>query len=115
LSREDFMSLRALAPAGDILYHYYDIEGHFLETTFENRLVCLGANEIRKVPYTLTAVCGLEKRYALLGGLRTGITKYLVVDDLLAEEVLRIKDLAAEEYRKKISDDVGFGQMLSQL
>jgi len=107
-SKQDFLELYNLKAAGNIMSYYFDINGNFLSTSFNDRLICFPKEKISNIPYTLAVVFGFEKRYALLGALRSKVIKFLIVDDILAKEVLNLSNLRKEDYDKTIENDKDF-------
>ncbi len=115
LHKDEFLELKNLKAAGNLLYYYYDIAGNFLNTSFDNRIICFPKDKIKDVSYTVAVAYGAEKKYGLLGALRTGLIKFLVTDVSLARQTLEIKDLTVKEFEKLFSMDQKFNQYVENL
>ncbi len=73
---------------GDICFRYFDWDGHqFLNTGFEQRIIGVSVDQLRKTASVVVAE-GDEKARPLLGALRTGIVSALFIDETLAQAVL---------------------------
>jgi len=115
LHKNEFLELKRLYAAGNILFYYFDIEGNFLNTSFDNRIICLPKENIKDISYKVAAVFGHEKKYGVLGALRTGLINFLILDNVLAEKILEIKDLSQKEFKKKCGEDINFNDYINQM
>lgn len=115
LDKEEFLELKKLKSVGNILYYYYDIDGNFLKPSFDNRIICFPREKIKEVPYTIAVVYGNNKKYGLLGALRTGLVKFLIMDSQLAKAVLEIKDISSKEFEKLYRKDIKFNNYINNI
>ena len=86
---EDLVKIKAQGTMGDILGHCFDIDGNFLETHIEDRLVSIPINLLRSIDKRVAIAGGIEKAPAIVGALRTGIVTNLIIDEKTAQEVLK--------------------------
>ncbi len=115
LHKEEFIELKRLYASGNILYYYYDIEGNFLLTNYDNKIICLPREKIKSIPYKIASVYGGYKKYGVLGALRTGLINFLVLDSILAGEIMEIKDTDQREYKKIFDKDLKFQKYFNEI
>ena len=80
--------LREKGIIGEIGWNFYNVNGKFIETGFENKIVNLSVSEIRKMKKKVTIAFGKEKIEVLKAFLKTGITNILITDSLTAIGIL---------------------------
>jgi len=115
LHKDEFLELKELNAAGNILYYYYDIKGNFLKTDFDERIICFPREEIKRVPYKVAIVYGEDKKYGVIGALRTKLIKFLIIDSKLAKSVLDIKDINRREFRVLFKKDQEFNNYIMSI
>lgn len=76
-----------LGAVGDIMGHYYDIQGKPVITGLEGRLVGLEPEQIFAIP-TVIGVAGGDKVDAVLGAVKGGYIDVLITDDQTAAAIL---------------------------
>jgi DNA-binding transcriptional regulator LsrR (DeoR family) len=81
--------LRQRGAVGDILGHFFDINGQPVRCAVDDRLIALGIEQVRALPTTIAVAGGLEKTEAILGALRTGCLDVLVTDSRTATAVVQ--------------------------
>ncbi len=96
LSAEDMEMVASRGAVGDILSHYFDIEGNLVPTPWEDRIVGLTMEELRRVENVVGVAAGEEKTDAVIGAVRSGVINTLVVDEPLAEAIID----AEEEFQR---------------
>ncbi|MCT0165691.1 DNA-binding transcriptional regulator [Lactobacillus helveticus] len=77
--------------AGFIMGRPYNIKGEFF-SDFEKHICGISMNDITRTPIRFCIVRNRFKSKALLGALRSGIITHLVINDDLAQRVLREAD-----------------------
>ena len=82
--------LRALGAVGDVLGSYVDAAGRSIAAAGTSRVVGLSIEELRKVTTVVAVVSEPEKPQAILGVLRAGVVRVLVVDEHNARMVLAL-------------------------
>ena len=115
LHKDEFLELKKLNAAGNIFYYYYDIEGNFLKTNFNDRIICFPKEEIRKIPYNVAIAYGKVKKYGVIGALRTKLIKFLIIDSELAKSILDIKDISNREFLELYDKDIDFNNYINNL
>ena len=90
LQKEDYEELIKINAVGAMNEYFFDIEGNFLKTHFYDRLISLPIEKVRMCKNTYCFVCTDTKKIALIGLLRTGIIKNLILDKYLAKEIIEL-------------------------
>jgi DNA-binding transcriptional regulator LsrR (DeoR family) len=88
LTHQDIQSLEDRGCVGDILTRYFDIHGQAIPTPWDDRMIGLDLEQVRKIENLVAVASGGEKALAVLGALRGGLINTLIVDAVLAERVL---------------------------
>ena len=78
------------AAAGDVLRHYYDVEGQPLSWAGEDRLLAVTPDQLRRTPVVIGAAASRAKAASILGAARAGLIDVLVTDLRAAEAVLAL-------------------------
>jgi DNA-binding transcriptional regulator LsrR (DeoR family) len=81
--------MRARGAVGDIFGRYFDVHGNRILGDVDDRIMTLSWEDFQSIENVMAVVCGLEKRNAILGALRTGLFKGLIIDDQTALAVLK--------------------------
>jgi len=89
LSDEQLIELAQHGVVGDICGHFIDIHGRPVRTLFDNRMIGINIEDIRRIPCVFSVGGGVAKGKAILGALRSGLLHILVTDKGAALEVLR--------------------------
>lgn len=87
--RQAVEAVRREGGAGDLLARPFRIDGTFVETDYTQRLIAADITVLKKVPCLTGVAAGIEKTDAIIGALRSGLLKTLVVDERAAAAVLR--------------------------
>jgi DNA-binding transcriptional regulator LsrR (DeoR family) len=74
---------------GDIMYHFFDIDGNEI-SCISNRIISINLDVLCNIPNVLFVSGGHNKVRSILGALRTGCVKILITDEETAEEILSI-------------------------
>jgi DNA-binding transcriptional regulator LsrR (DeoR family) len=88
LTHQDFQLLADQGCVGDILTRYYDIQGQEFIAPWNERMIGLNLEQIRKIDNLIAVASGKEKALAVLGALRGGYINTLIVDVELAKQIL---------------------------
>lgn len=115
LHKSEFLELRDLNAAGNILYYYYDIEGNFLNANFNGRIICLPKEKLKDIPYRIAVAYGKNKKFGVIGALRTKLVKFLILDSQLAKGILDIKDISKKEFEKLCKKDINFNNYINNI
>jgi deoxyribonucleoside regulator len=81
---EEMAELRNLHAVGDILGHCFTIDGEFIPSGLENRLISIPIDLLANSRTRRAVVVGSYKTDALKGALRTGLINELITDDITA-------------------------------
>lgn len=73
---------------GDVCGRYFDIEGNLIDAEFYDRMISIDLDQLRKVKTVIAVAGGVEKTQAVLSSIKTGIYSVLVIDELLAQNIL---------------------------
>jgi len=90
---EAFRTLSKKGAVGDICVRYFDAEGKFIVDDLYERVLGAPVEDLKRAQGALCMASGPEKAEAILGALRTGVVKKLVMDEPTAIAAL---DLMAE-------------------
>ena len=88
LSASVIDQLKARGAVGDISGRYFDREGKRVLGDVEDRMLALSWKDFQRLGNLVAVVCGLDKRDAILGALRTGVLNCLIIDDQTALALL---------------------------
>jgi deoxyribonucleoside regulator len=80
--------MRVRGAVGDISGRYFDINGKRILGDTEDRIMALSWEDLQSLKNIVAVVCGLEKKNAILGALRTGLISRLIIDDQTALALL---------------------------
>jgi DNA-binding transcriptional regulator LsrR (DeoR family) len=89
-SLDEIGRLRREGAVGDVLGNYVDAAGRAIESPDTGRLVGLSLDDLRAIETVVAVVSEPEKPQAILGVLRTGVLRVLVVDEGNAKMVLAL-------------------------
>ena len=87
---EAFRALEARAAVGDICARYFDRNGRFIVDDYYERVVGVPVEDLKRARSTLCMASGVEKAEAIVGALRTGVAKRLVMDEPTARAALEL-------------------------
>ena len=82
--------LQTRGAVGDMVCRSFDVQGRPIITDFEDRLISLTLDEIRKIKPVVAVGGGIVKASAILGALRTGCIDILVTDEQAARKVISL-------------------------
>ena len=93
LNAEEQRQLQEQHPVGDICGRFYDLHGTPLGPPTSKRIIAVEFARLVDIPVLVGVAAGIEKALGVLGALRSEALDVIVVDSLLAEEVLRLHHL----------------------
>jgi len=88
LKPRDVEVLKRGGAVGEICGRFYDADGKECDTPFRDRVISLGLDKLRRMAEVVGVVSGSDRTAAILGAIRGGILKSLVIDDLAAQALL---------------------------
>lgn len=89
LTKRQVSELQRKGVVGDVLMHFYDIEGKFVTTPFDKRVISLTWEELKRIPYVVVMAAGPQKVEPLLGILRSGLCNCVITDAETAQSLLK--------------------------
>lgn len=92
LTKESLQKLKNEECVGDICLQPYKISGEVIRDNISNRVIGIGADDLKNIPRVVGIAGGREKAKAILGALRGGFIDVLVTDNITAENILKIKN-----------------------
>jgi DNA-binding transcriptional regulator LsrR (DeoR family) len=84
VTSDEMNELKKLNAVGDILGHCFTIDGEFIASNLEDRLISIPIDVLRRCETRRAVVVGTYKAEALCGALRTGVINELVTNDITA-------------------------------
>jgi DNA-binding transcriptional regulator LsrR (DeoR family) len=81
---------------GEVISHVYDKNGCLVKDTFDEHIIAVSFEDLKKIPIRVGVAYGKEKQEAILGALRGGIVNVLITDIEVAEYLLKADPLAPE-------------------
>lgn len=92
VSTSEFAHLQAIGVVGDICGRFFDSDGEPLRSTFEERVVGIELEDLRRASLALGVAGGEEKVAPLLGVLRGRYLNGIVTDEQTALGILRLDE-----------------------
>jgi DNA-binding transcriptional regulator LsrR (DeoR family) len=80
ISADQLKALEAEGTVGEIGGQFYEISGQLHPCTYNQRMIGLTMDEMKRIPNTIAVAMGVKKAEAILGALRTGVIKILSTD-----------------------------------
>jgi DNA-binding transcriptional regulator LsrR (DeoR family) len=90
LSLDEIARLRDQGAVGDILGHYFDVQGVLIRAPHGDRVIALSMRDLRGIGTVIAVASEREKTVAILGALQGGIVDVLIVDEANARAVLEL-------------------------
>jgi DNA-binding transcriptional regulator LsrR (DeoR family) len=87
-TKDELSELARLGAVGDICVHFFDIDGRPVQSSFDERVIGVTLEELRRVPRVVAVAGGQRKTRALLGAMRGGYIDVLVTDCFTATRLL---------------------------
>lgn len=88
LTESDIDEVGRQEPAGDICGRFYDRKGKAIATPFDDRIVGIRLEDLKKARAVLAVAAGAEKATPMLGALRGGYLTHVATDAVVARAVL---------------------------
>ncbi|RWO61705.1 sugar-binding domain-containing protein [Mesorhizobium sp.] len=74
--------------AGDVIRHYFDVEGKLIPWEGEGRMIAMSPAQLRAVPLVIGVGASPEKAKAIIGAVRASLINALVTDTKTAQAIL---------------------------
>jgi DNA-binding transcriptional regulator LsrR (DeoR family) len=91
ISAEALNRLKQQGAVGDIGGQFFDLAGEPISSDYNQRVIGLTLQEMRRIPNTIAVARGQNKVKAILGALHTGVVNVLATDQRTAKEVLELE------------------------
>ncbi len=88
LTDEQHDTLVAAGAIGDLLFHFFNVEGKLVDHEINERVMSVGIDRLRKAPIRLLASGGPEKVSALIGAMRLVDPTVLITDEMTATSMM---------------------------
>lgn len=76
--------------AGDVIRHYFDVNGRLLRWNGDNRLIAISVEQLRTVPLVVGLAVSPDKARAIIGASRAKLINALVTDVPTAQAILGV-------------------------
>ncbi|MEW6631277.1 MAG: sugar-binding domain-containing protein [Pseudomonadota bacterium] len=76
--------------AGDVLRHYFDVEGTLISWEGESRMIAMSPAQLRATRLVIGIAASPEKARAIIGAVRAGLINALVTDTNTAQAIIDI-------------------------
>lgn len=83
---------RLTSAVGDVIRHYFDIDGQLVPWSGADRLIALSVQQLRQIPSVIGVAVSAAKAAAIIGAARSRLINILVTDVRTAEAVLDLCD-----------------------
>lgn len=84
--------LKELQVCGEVIGRYYDVNGTFINTQFDDRIIGIEIHDYLKIPIRTGIAYGSKKVPAIVAALKGGIINVIVTDSITAKMVLKELD-----------------------
>ena len=84
--------LRSLGAVGDILGHFFDQHGELIPSHYEQRVMSLELDQLKRIPRVMCVAGGLDKVKPIRAALEAELFDTLVTDELVAQALIESED-----------------------
>ncbi len=84
IERADLERLQAAGAIGDALGHYFDVNGQPISTFMDDRIIGIGLEDLKNIPWSVVVAGGEEKHAVVQAALRGGYFNVLITDTVTA-------------------------------
>lgn len=88
IGQENLSDLIEQEAVGDVCARYFNQQGQFLDTEFNDRLLGISLEQLHHARNVIAVAVGIEKAKAVRGALSANLITHLFVDEALAEILL---------------------------
>ncbi|GAA4001250.1 transcriptional regulator LsrR [Deinococcus rubellus] len=89
VSASELTLFRRMGAVGDVLGHFYDVEGKMLDISLHQQIIGISLSQLGTIPIRIGASGGPPKVAAILGALAGGHINVLITDEETATQLLR--------------------------
>lgn len=90
VDQADIAALQNRGAVGDVLGHFFDIDGQPVPSPIDDRFVGLSLEELKRIPTVVCVAGGPSKVCSILGALRGKYADVLITDEETARAILRV-------------------------
>lgn len=94
ISQDELDHLRELGAAGDISLRFFDVQGHLVQSSLNDRVIGIPLDQLKQIKRVVGVAGGLDKLEAIYGALRGRLINVLITDAELARALI---DYAAQQ------------------
>ncbi|MCK5157374.1 MAG: winged helix-turn-helix transcriptional regulator [Spirochaetales bacterium] len=80
--------LKKMNSIGDVLGHCFTVDGKYVSSPLEDRLVSIPTKVLKKIPRRFAIVLGTYKVMAIKGAINAGLITDLITDNITAEQLV---------------------------
>ena len=80
--------LEAKGAVGDILYHFYDLDGQLVDHPINDRVMSVDVDRLRRAPMRILTSGGEDKIDALIGAMKLVEPTVFITDEESARSIL---------------------------
>ena len=91
LSDKERKSVTNSGAVGDLLFHFYDINGALVDHEINDRIVSVDIESLKNIPVKVLASGGADKLNSMFGALALINPQILVTDEYTARDLIRLK------------------------
>ncbi len=91
LTNQDTAQLAKAGAVGEICGRFYDRDGNECQTSYRDRVISMDFADLRRAEQVIAVVAGSDRTEAILGALRGGLLKFLVIDRAGATALLEAR------------------------
>ena len=89
LNNDEIKRLRSLGAIGEVCGYFYDKNGSSVQTGYENRIIGVNLDDLKKIDLVIGVAGGNYKKDAILGALRGGYIDTLITDEATAAQIVK--------------------------
>ncbi|WP_339860746.1 sugar-binding transcriptional regulator [Paremcibacter congregatus] len=89
ISADELDKVARQGAVGDVLSHYYDIEGKEIKTAWQEAMISIDMAQLRNIDNIIGVAAGADKANSMIGAIRCGILNRIIIDVELAEAMTR--------------------------
>ena len=88
ITETDMAQVSEQGAVGDILSHYYTIDGTEVPTSWQESMISIDLAQLKKIDNIIGVAAGASKVTSLIGAIRGGILNRVIIDVALAEALV---------------------------
>ena len=88
-SEVELTKLLNFRQVGDVLTHYFNLKGEFCELPTYKRLINFPVKSLEEVEEVIAVAGGINKKYSIIGALRSGLIDTIILDSITAQEIIK--------------------------